>query len=421
MTSHSTPRTHGLGVPPRTRAAGRPPRRASRRPRWRRCSPSPAPPRRTHSPTPRRSPPPPPRTATTPGPSAPASRRSSTAPCAARSAGIPGVALYVRLPGQRTWSGAAGKANLAPGGPDARGRPLPRRQHREAVRRRRDAAARRGGQVRPRRSAPGGTARERTRALPRGRRDHGAHAARPHQRAPRVRRRGLRPRGRGAPAPPLDRRRAPRPRGGDAAHRRRPASASPTPTRTTTCSGCVIEHATGKSWRTVVRERILDAAPPRAHLAARAGHDPGAGATSPTATSASAARLYDFTERRLLDGRRGRRECAADDDRGPVALPARGCSPAGSSSTRETARGDAHVPAHAERPRPDRLRARPRALRAPRRRGGHRPHGHDGAGYRAFMFHLPAQNIDLSMVITSPADPSPVLFPALKVLLAAAS
>jgi len=55
--------------------------------------------------------------------------------------------------------------------------------------------------------------------------------------------------------------------------------------------------------------------------------------------------------------------------------------------------------------------------------GGDEVIGHmgTGAGYRAFMFHLPAQNIDLSMIITSTADPSPVLFPALKVLLAAAS
>jgi len=55
--------------------------------------------------------------------------------------------------------------------------------------------------------------------------------------------------------------------------------------------------------------------------------------------------------------------------------------------------------------------------------GGVEVIGHMGtsAGYRAFMFHLPAQNIDLSMIITSTADPSPVLFPALKVLVAAAS
>jgi D-alanyl-D-alanine carboxypeptidase len=49
--------------------------------------------------------------------------------------------------------------------------------------------------------------------------------------------------------------------------------------------------------------------------------------------------------------------------------------------------------------------------------------GHVGTtgGYRAFMFHLPAQGIDLAMVTTAPTDPMPVLVPALKVLLAEAS
>jgi D-alanyl-D-alanine carboxypeptidase len=49
--------------------------------------------------------------------------------------------------------------------------------------------------------------------------------------------------------------------------------------------------------------------------------------------------------------------------------------------------------------------------------------GHMGTtgGYRAFMFHLPAHGIDFAMVTTAPTDPMPVLAPALKVLLADAS
>ena len=49
--------------------------------------------------------------------------------------------------------------------------------------------------------------------------------------------------------------------------------------------------------------------------------------------------------------------------------------------------------------------------------------GHMGTagGYRALMFHLPAQHIDLAMVINNPDDPTPVLFPALKLLLAESS
>ena len=49
--------------------------------------------------------------------------------------------------------------------------------------------------------------------------------------------------------------------------------------------------------------------------------------------------------------------------------------------------------------------------------------GHMGTtgGYRAFMFHLPAQRADLAMVTNAPTDPMPVLAPALKAIVAAAS
>ena len=39
-----------------------------------------------------------------------------------------------------------------------------------------------------------------------------------------------------------------------------------------------------------------------------------------------------------------------------------------------------------------------------------------GAGYRAWIGHLPAQDIDFAMVITNPDDPSPVLMPALELM-----
>jgi D-alanyl-D-alanine carboxypeptidase len=48
-------------------------------------------------------------------------------------------------------------------------------------------------------------------------------------------------------------------------------------------------------------------------------------------------------------------------------------------------------------------------------------HMGDTAGYRAFMFHLPAQDIDIAMAINNPGDPMPVLTPALKLLVAAAA
>jgi CubicO group peptidase (beta-lactamase class C family) len=55
--------------------------------------------------------------------------------------------------------------------------------------------------------------------------------------------------------------------------------------------------------------------------------------------------------------------------------------------------------------------------------GGVEVIGHlgSGAGYRAFVGRVPAQKIDIAMVITNPDDPTPVLFPALKLMLAEAS
>jgi hypothetical protein len=54
--------------------------------------------------------------------------------------------------------------------------------------------------------------------------------------------------------------------------------------------------------------------------------------------------------------------------------------------------------------------------------GGVEMLGHMGtaAGYRAFMFRLPAQDIDIAMVINTPGDPAPGLIPTLKLLVAEA-
>ena len=44
--------------------------------------------------------------------------------------------------------------------------------------------------------------------------------------------------------------------------------------------------------------------------------------------------------------------------------------------------------------------------------------GHLGttAGYRTCMRQVPAQRIDIALVITNPDDPSPVLFPAFQLM-----
>jgi D-alanyl-D-alanine carboxypeptidase len=55
--------------------------------------------------------------------------------------------------------------------------------------------------------------------------------------------------------------------------------------------------------------------------------------------------------------------------------------------------------------------------------GGIEVIGHLGttAGFRAFVGHLPAHDIDVAMVITNPDDPTPVLFPAVKLMVAEAA
>jgi hypothetical protein len=40
-----------------------------------------------------------------------------------------------------------------------------------------------------------------------------------------------------------------------------------------------------------------------------------------------------------------------------------------------------------------------------------------GAGYRAFMFRMPAQRITFTMATTSPGDPMPILAPMLEELM----
>ena len=55
--------------------------------------------------------------------------------------------------------------------------------------------------------------------------------------------------------------------------------------------------------------------------------------------------------------------------------------------------------------------------------GGVEAIGHlgTGAGYRAFIGRLPAQKIDIAMVITNRDDPTPVLMPALELMVGQAS
>lgn len=182
--------------------------------------------------------------------------------------------------------------------------------------------------------------------------------------------------------------------------------------------GLVLEQATGKSWRAVVRERVIE----RLHLAHTSLPQPGDVPTgrgiahgyelvngrlrdltnvdSSMAGAAGGHALLTTTEdlsrflRALLAGKLFQRQETLEELRTFVAA--------------ETPHGQVGYGLGLER------------YVLP---GGVEIVGHMGttAGYRAYMFHLPAQDIDLAMVTNTPDDPMPVLRPALELLLAEAS
>ena len=358
-----------------------------------------------------------------PGPGRAATRRPAAAgdPRPRRHApgtGFPGVALSVRKPGQRTWTGAAGKADLEAAAAMRAGD----RFRAGSIMKPFVAAATlqlaeegRFGLDDPLPAVLPGTCC----ALPGGGPDHGADAARPHERAsPSTPTRVLRPRGRRPPAAAVDGRRAPRPRGGEAAHR-------------------------GARRALRLRQHQLQPARPDPRAGdpqAVAGRRPRAGhrAAPPEHTSLPQpgavprrtrhrARLPGHRRpaprphrRRRLDGRRRGRARPAHHDRRPLAVPARAarrpalpaaarrsprCAP--SCRRRTITAGSATGSAWSATSCPAASRwwatwARPPAT-APA------------------CSTCPRQDIDLAMVTTSPDDPMPVLEPALKLLVAEAS
>jgi D-alanyl-D-alanine carboxypeptidase len=182
--------------------------------------------------------------------------------------------------------------------------------------------------------------------------------------------------------------------------------------------GLVLEQATGKPWRAVVRERVIE----RLRLTHTSLPEPG-----PAPTGRDIAHGYELVNGRLVDVT-GVDSSMAGAAGGNALL----------TSTEDLSRFLRAVLA-------GRLFQRSETLKAMRtltpaaddhgltgyglgleRRvlpGGVELLGHMGtaAGYRAYMFHLPAQRIDLAMVTTTPDDPMPVLAPALRLLLAEAS
>jgi D-alanyl-D-alanine carboxypeptidase len=182
--------------------------------------------------------------------------------------------------------------------------------------------------------------------------------------------------------------------------------------------GLVLEHATGRSWRAVVRERVIQ----RLHLAHTSLPEPG---TMPTGRGIAHGyqlvngRRVDFTDvdssmagaagghallttttdlsrflRALLAGRLLQRQETLAEMRTFVLTPNdHGRVGYGLGLERYVLPGGVELVGHMG----------------------------DTGGYRAFMFHLPAQDIDIAMAINRPGDPMPVLTPALKLLVAEAS
>jgi D-alanyl-D-alanine carboxypeptidase len=335
----------------------------------------------------------------------------------ARGSGIPGVALYVRLPGRRVWSGAAGTANVATGAPmrpgdrfragsiaktfvatatlqlaeegrfsldDPLTAVLPARE---------TARFPEAGQITVRMLL------DHTSGLPEwddAAFDRGV-AAHPHRRYT---------------VDQLLDRAAAMPRTGAPGER---FSYNNTDYNVL---GLIVEHATGRSWRDVVRERIV--AP--LHLAHTSLPEPGTvprGRDIAHGYQRMGGKVYDFTDvdSSMADAAGGQALLTntADLSRFLRALLAGRLF-----QTPETvAAMRAFLPTPVDHGRIGYGLGLERYMFP----GGVEMVGHMGtaAGYRAYMFHLPAQDIDIAMVTNAPADPSPVLFPALKVLLGEAS
>jgi len=179
----------------------------------------------------------------------------------------------------------------------------------------------------------------------------------------------------------------------------------------------VLEQATGKPWRTVVRERVIDRLGLRHTSLPEPGHTP---------AGRDIARAYEHVDGALRD--------VTDVD----------------SSMAGAAGGHALLTTTADLSRfldgllEGRLFRHRRTLRQMRTFvaapspegqvgyglgleryifGGTEMVGHLGttAGFRVVMGRLPAQHTTIVMVITTPDDPTPVLMPALQLLTGAAS
>jgi D-alanyl-D-alanine carboxypeptidase len=182
--------------------------------------------------------------------------------------------------------------------------------------------------------------------------------------------------------------------------------------------GRVLEQATGKPWRAVVRERVIE----RLHLRHTSLPRPGDAPTGP-----GIAHGYELVNGRLRDltdidssmagaaGGHALLTTAQDLSRFLRALLAGRLF-----QRRETVE---EMRTFVTAKDPDGLVGYGLGVERYAFPGGVEILGHMGTtgGYRVLMFHLPARDIDITMAINNPADPTPVLLPALQLLLAASS
>jgi len=179
--------------------------------------------------------------------------------------------------------------------------------------------------------------------------------------------------------------------------------------------GLILEHVTGKPWRAVVRARVIE----RLHLRHTSLPEPGtvpAGRDIAHGYQAIDGKVYDFTNvdssmagaaggnalltnaedltrflHGLLSGRLFHRRQTLDEMRTFLDTPDdHGRNGYGLGLERYALPGGIELIGHMG----------------------------TGAGYRALMFHLPAKHVDFTLALNGTGDPTPVLAPMLKLLLA---
>jgi D-alanyl-D-alanine carboxypeptidase len=179
--------------------------------------------------------------------------------------------------------------------------------------------------------------------------------------------------------------------------------------------GAVLEQATGKPWRAVVRERVIERLGLRHTSLPQPGHRP-AGAGIAHAYQPVGGRLVDVTnvDSSMAGAAGGHALLTTTEDltRFLHALLAGRLF-----RHRETLREMRTFMPDTD---PNGRDGYGLGLERYRLPGGVQLVGHMGtsAGYRALMFHVSGRDTDFTMLITTPDDPSPVLVPVLERLAA---